>query len=361
MKNNTDSELSLDSVDWKVFSLKKIFNEIRRGKRLKKDDHIEGVTPYVSSTSINNGVDGFIGNEDEVRKYKANLSLANSGSVGSCFYHPYEYIASDHVTALTLPNGNKYIYLFISTVIKRISEKYSFNREINDKRIMKEKILLPIDTHNEPNWLFMENFIKQEERKLVVKLITHYETVLMSLDINSSRSSIVDIDWDEFWLEDVVDIFSGVRLTKADQIEGDTPFIGASDSNNGITGFVSNTNNSLDSNVLGVNYNGSVVENFYHPYEALFSDDVKRIHWKNENHQNKYTYLFLKQMILQQKIKYAYGYKFNAQRMQRQKVLLPVDSEGEINFEFMESYMKRLEAEKIQRLLNHFRKNISNR
>ena len=34
---------------------------------------------------------------------------------------------------------------------------------------------------------------------------------------------------------------------------------------NGITNFVSNSNDSLDSNVLGVNYNGSIVENFYHP------------------------------------------------------------------------------------------------
>ena len=54
---------------------------------------------------------------------------------------------------------------------------------------------------------------------------------------------------------------------------------------------VSNTNNSLDRNVLGVNYNGSVVENFYHPYEAIFSDDVKRIHWQDERQEDRYTYL----------------------------------------------------------------------
>ena len=46
-------------------------------------------------------------------------------------------------------------------------------------------------------------------------------------------------------------------------IKGQKPFIGASDSNNGVTAFVKNTNTSEDRNVLGVNYNGSVVENFY--------------------------------------------------------------------------------------------------
>ena len=74
-------------------------------------------------------------------------------------------------------------------------------------------------------------------------------------------------------------------------ISGDRPFIGASDSNNGITMWCSNTNGTLDSNVLGVNYNGSVVENFYHPYECIFSDDVKRFHLK-EASEDKSMYIF---------------------------------------------------------------------
>lgn len=111
-------------------------------------------------------------------------------------------------------------------------------------------------------------------------------------------------DWKEFFLDEICNIRSGVRLKKANMNEGKMLFIGATDSNNGITNFVSNTNKSLDKNVLGVNYNGSVVENFYHPYECIFSYDVKRISFKDDEGQNKYCYLFLKQMILQQKEKY---------------------------------------------------------
>jgi hypothetical protein len=92
--------------------------------------------------------------------------------------------------------------------------------------------------------------------------------------------SLKDRAWKEFFIEDIFNINSGKRLTKAMMTKGKTPFIGASDSNNGITEWGSNTNASFDSNVLGVNYNGSVVENFYHPYNALFSDDVKRFSLK---------------------------------------------------------------------------------
>lgn len=151
-------------------------------------------------------------------------------------------------------------------------------------------------------------------------------------------------------------IESGVRLTKANQEDGNIAFIGATDNNNGITNFIKNRNSSLDSNVLGVNYNGSVVENFYHPYEAVFSDDVKRLHWKDKGKGNKYTYLFLKQAILQQKEKYAYGYKFNASRMNRQKTLLPVNKSGNVDFDYMKKYMQIEEIKQSYKIIEHFKR-----
>ena len=152
---------------------------------------------------------------------------------------------------------------------------------------------------------------------------------------------------------------SGVRLTKENQKPGERPFIGASEYNNGITSFVDNTNTSLDSNVLGVNYNGSVVENFYHPYECIFSDDVKRLVWLDESAQNRYTYLFLKQCILQQKVKYAYGYKFNSTRMKRQKIVLPVDNGGKPDYWYMKEYMQIQEIKEQYRVLMLYRREMS--
>ena len=135
--------------------------------------------------------------------------------------------------------------------------------------------------------------------------------------------------------------------------EGKMPFIGATDSNNGITNFVSNSNKSLDKNVLGVNYNGSVVENFYHPYECIFSDDVKRISFKEDERQNKYCYLFLKQMILQQKEKYRYAYKFNGDRMARQKIMMPVNENNAINYVAIEKFIKAKEMNFIVNIIEN--------
>lgn len=345
MKDNLDNKI------WGEFALTDIFEKIQRGKRLKKEDHSYGIIPYASSTGLNNGIDGFIGNVNKVRVFSNCLTLANSGSVGATFYQPFSVIASDHVTQLENPRFNKYVYLFLSTIIKRISEKYGFNREINDTRIKKEKILLPINNLGDPDYIYMEDLMKS------IECDKHKQyKIFISKRIKSLKTDIVvsqplqDKNWGEFFMEDIFIIKSGRRLVKSQMDNGIVPFIGASDSNNGITEFVGNRNSSLDKNVLGVNYNGSVVENFYHSYEALFSDDVKRLSFKKILG-NKHMFLFVKNMILSQKSKYEYGYKFNGDRMKRQKIMLPLNDEGNPDYSYMENYMKNIEYYKLIKYL----------
>lgn len=165
--------LNLNDREWKEFYLRDIFPEIQRGKRLKTADHVAGNIPYVSSSAVNNGIDAFIGNTCKIRKFNECLTLANSGSVGKAFYHNYEFIASDHVTALKSDKLSKYSYIFIATIVQRLEEKYSFNREINDMRINKEKILLPVNDKKMPDYAFMEQYIKEREKQIIQKYISY--------------------------------------------------------------------------------------------------------------------------------------------------------------------------------------------
>ncbi len=168
---NNFKEIKLNK-EWKEFFIFEIFEKIQRGKRLIKEHQEVGNIPYVSSTALNNGVDNFIGNETGVRKYENCLSLANSGSVGACFYEPFEFIASDHVTHLK-GNYSKYAYLFMSCMLNRLSEKYNFNREINDTRIKREKVFLPVDLNGEPDYKFMEDYIKYLEQKKLLEYLDY--------------------------------------------------------------------------------------------------------------------------------------------------------------------------------------------
>ena len=63
-------------------------------------------------------------------------------------------------------------------------------------------------------------------------------------------------------------------------------------------------------------------------------------------------------MIVQQKIKFAYGYKFNEKRMQMQKIVLPIDNDGQPNWKYMETYMLDLEQKQIVKYLGYVRRKL---
>lgn len=168
------SLIPLADKQWKSFFIVDVFDTIQRGKRLKTADHLVGEVPYVSSSALNNGVDNFVSNDKGVRKFSDCLSLANSGSVGSSFYEPFEFVASDHITHLKNEDFNKYHYLFLATMTSRLSQKYNFNREINDKRISREIILLPLNDKGEPDYEYMEKYSKNllcEKIQMYIKYI----------------------------------------------------------------------------------------------------------------------------------------------------------------------------------------------
>lgn len=311
-----------------------------------------GNIPFLGASETNFGITGFtdidtitswdkVGNDKDFstqnKLFGPNcFAITNNGSVGNVYFMETQYTSSHDVTTLYLKYDvliSKELGLFLSTLLKMAGKHFSYGRKWRPKRMRKTKMMLPVLDDNSPHWDFMEQYI--------VNLMNKIDTPKLTLPV-PSNISLTSVDWKEFRISDVMDVLSGVRLTTSDMTTGDIPFIGATDSNNGITNWTSDTNASTDSNVLGVNYNGSVGETFYHPYTATFSDDVKRLKIKEYNVQSKEVYLFIKTMILQQKEKYAYGYKFNGNRMKAQKIMLPITKDKDINWQFMEDYIKSI-------------------
>lgn len=154
-------------VVWRAYFLTEIFPEIMRGKRLKTTDHTSGAMPYVSSSAMNNAVDDFVGNDSGVRIFGNCLTIANSGSVGATFFHPYDFVASDHVTHMKRMGFSPYQYLFVAVMCRKLAGKYNFNREINDTRIEREKIMLPCKSDHTPDFDYMDAYGREIHARLV--------------------------------------------------------------------------------------------------------------------------------------------------------------------------------------------------
>ena len=72
-------------------------------------------------------------------------------------------------------------------LINRLSEKYSFNREINDERIKREKLLLPVTDAGDIDFQFMSSFMKQIETDILSTTLATFKNRLKYNELNISE------------------------------------------------------------------------------------------------------------------------------------------------------------------------------
>ena len=353
--NRGGGQRNLLNHKWKAFDFTDVFTDIQRGKRLKKADHTEGNIPYVSSTAQSNGVDGFIGNTSRVRTFADCLTVANSGSVGSAFYHHYRFVASDHVTKLQREGLDKYAYLFLIPIINRLSEKYSFNREINDERIKREKLLLPVDSIGEPDFTFMSDFMRDVEKDILGTTLKYF---VDKQTVTPPRKQLI---YKDFLLRDLFPVLvpgKSKGLNHLQRQQDGISYLGATNLNNGVLDFVEPVPSMVQrGNCIAFirNGEGSMGYAVYKAENFIATSDMTIGYSK---HLNKYTGTYITTIADRIRGKYNFGYKRNAQRLAKEIITLPATPDGNPDWDYMEAYMCHLESQKVLTYLKYINSNI---
>jgi hypothetical protein len=121
-------------------------------------------------------------------------------------------------------------------------------------------------------------------------------------------------------------------------IDGNINYIGATDSNNGITAKISNNKYIHPANTITISYNGSIAEAFYQSKPFWATDDVNVLYPKFSLTQN--IALFLCTIIHKEKYRFNYGRKWDKEMMQQSKIKLPVNYGNNPNWQWIEDYVK---------------------
>lgn len=146
---------ALEIHKWKEFKSIDFF-DMYAGKYYSKDDYEIGNTAYISASDSNNGVSRKISIEPIF-----DGNCLTIGKVGcTTYYQPVSFCATSDVTILKPKiKFNKYIGLFVATVINQEKNKWCYGRQIRLGDCQKLVIKLP-SINNEPDWSYMENYIK---------------------------------------------------------------------------------------------------------------------------------------------------------------------------------------------------------
>ncbi|WP_285653509.1 restriction endonuclease subunit S, partial [Helicobacter ailurogastricus] len=185
-------------VTWREFRVGDLFyiSGSKTTPKLELEKYGKGDYPYVTTQATNNGIAGYYNFWTE----KGDCLTIDSAVLGTCFYQPKNFSASDHVEILRpkFAGFNRHLALFFVTVLNRLAVcyGYSYARKRSQRALRGES--LPLPTHKDGTIAYdlMENFIKVLEKQQIERVMALWDQKLKAYE-----DTIYDKNLKDFCME----------------------------------------------------------------------------------------------------------------------------------------------------------------
>lgn len=367
----------MNTDKWTDFCLGNLF-EIKKGKRLTKENMTPGDLNFLGAIQGRNGVREKI-NEEPL--FQGNCITVNyNGGVGEAYYQKEPFWASDDVNVLLLRGYemNEALAMFFITIIRNEKYRFSYGRKWNKEQMEKTMIKLPARMSQDgyildeksfysedgyiPDFAFMEEFILSKKADVDeipdYFLEEGYDKACWYMDnidqdeferqfaasASACKVSLEDRKWKYFCLGDrkYFDIRRGASAYIKNMAAGDIPYISTTQEQNGITAYVAEKNR--QGHLITLAYDGSIGACFYQEEDFFASEKIVTIETV-QYPLNQYIAFFLIPILKLESERYSYGgRKWTVEKQLKEtKILLPVcENEKEPDYQFMETYIKSL-------------------
>ena len=124
----------------------------------------DGKVPYITRTNLNNGIENFIG-EEQLKHFKKNEG--NVITIGldtqTVFYQEVPFYTGQNIQVLSNSNLNEHNAKFVIPILEKQMTKFNWGGNgATLTRLKRTKITLPIDDNQNPDWHYMELYIKNK-------------------------------------------------------------------------------------------------------------------------------------------------------------------------------------------------------
>lgn len=169
----------ISNLEWKAFSLGDLFY-FDKGNQNNMGALQDGKIPLVSAKKCDNGYKTFV-SKNSKKLYNGHCITLNNdgdGGAGLAYYQPCQMALDSHVTAL-IPkvSMSKYTMLFIARSISMQRSLFGHGRSINSARLRIFKLMLPVDEKVQPDYAFMDKYMKAVEKRLLTQYKAYLERV----------------------------------------------------------------------------------------------------------------------------------------------------------------------------------------
>ena len=155
--------------------------------------------------------------------------------------------------------------------------------------------------------------------------------------------------WKSFLIGDLFNIKIGKAVigNTVDKVSGKYAYITRKESNNGLDGFIDYDEKFLNVDFPVITVGAETAAPFVQNFPFFTGTNVNILSSKVSV--SEYSLMFIVQAIKMQSIKYSYGYAMNSTRLEKQPILLPATDDGTPDFDYMENYIRNIEAAQLQK------------
>ena len=336
---------------WRPFFIRDLFEVFLPSGDTQADKCEPGDIPLVSAGSSNNGVCKLIKCGDEKSKlYDGNLISVDM--FGQAFFHPYKFYCVSHGRVNLLQprrDLNRYHFMFICTSINTATKgKFSYNQMCSSKRIARLPIQLPVDESGKPDYDYMETYVRRIEEEQLQRY-RDFVSIVDAAQVPPLNQKL----WRPFIIGELFRLEAGKSkgLNHLEEDEQGVPYLGATNRNNGVLTFVRPVESLIQrGNCIAFirNGEGSVGYSVYKRENFIATSDITCGY---ADFLNEYVGLFITTVADKVRGKYSFNYKRSDTRLRNERLMLPVNDDGEPDFDYMEAYVRNETAKIYRRYL----------
>ncbi len=327
----------IDTSKWEAFPISMLFSVVK-GTRLTKANMRDGNINFIGASAINNGITAHIANDEHIHPENT-ITITYNGSVGEAFYQDKIFWASDDVNVLYPKFAlNKYIALFIIPVLKQAGEKYAFIDKWKKEDMEKDCILLPVDDNHQPDFSYMESYMKNQKIAVSASL-TKLQSAKRSI---KSRNAEFE-SWKTYRIKDIFpNIVKPVvyHTREVKENPAGIPYVVRSKFNNGVKYYVERPNSNVNPAKV-ISFGAENATFFYQQSEWISGRDMYYIDTRGID---EYACLFITSCLQPIAEKYSYNYGMFPDLLKEDRITLPANENGDPDYAFMKQYMKVVES-----------------
>ncbi len=336
----------IDTKNWKDFQVGVLFDihpTKNYGLTNSKLFETEGDTPVIVNSSYNNGVGGYV---DLPATEEGNIiTFSDTTSSDAIFYQPSPFIGYSHVQGMypRSMNWSEKSLLFFLAIFKKVASNNNFDyvNKFNRDNANELTVPLPVDSNGKIDFKYMETYVEKFEPHILQKIKT------LKKIKNYEGKELDTTSWKKFHLYDLFEIDSGSKLDKVRMKETNPTinFVGRSGVNNGVTTVVNKIEglNPYSAGNLTLSLGGAYLGScFVQEKDFYTSQNVVVLIPKKEI--SIYAKQFICAIIFKEGNTHykAFIDELNKHVKRDFEFPLPVDSDGNPDWNFMESYIKSL-------------------